>query len=208
MSKFKAKPAIEQIIQAISQFNQMAYPPEVLVITRGGGSVDDLQIFNHELVTRSIAGSRIPTLVAIGHEQDVSLAELAADQRASTPSNAAELLVPDKNSVIEQLKMTRQQMTTHLLHSLQMVQITVADYKKTLQTEISQHITQSHNYLHSRSEIIALLDPQAILKRGYAIIFRQKHTLRQISDFRKDDLINIQLNDGSLEATVNNVIKM
>ncbi|HUD07924.1 MAG TPA: exodeoxyribonuclease VII large subunit [Candidatus Saccharimonadales bacterium] len=204
----QGEPAIEQIIQAISQFNQMAYPPEVLVITRGGGSVDDLQIFNHELVTRSIAGSRIPTLVAIGHEQDVSLAELAADQRASTPSNAAELLVPDKNSVIEQLKMTRQQMTTHLLHSLQMVQITVADYKKTLQTEISQHITQSHNYLHSRSEIIALLDPQAILKRGYAIIFRQKHTLRQISDFRKDDLINIQLNDGSLEATVNNVIKM
>jgi exodeoxyribonuclease VII large subunit len=203
----QGEPAIDQITQAITRFNQMAFPPEVLVITRGGGSIDDLQIFNHELVTRSIAGSRIPTLVAIGHEQDVSLAELAADQRASTPSNAAELLVPDKNNIIRQMRITKQQMATYLKHSLQIIQLTVSDYKKTLQTEIRQNITQSRSYLQTRSEMIALLDPQAILKRGYAIIYRQKQIIRQINDFHKDDLINIQLSDGSLDATVNNIIK-
>jgi exodeoxyribonuclease VII large subunit len=203
----QGEPAADQIIQAISQFNQIAQPPEVLVITRGGGSMDDLQIFNHELLTRSIAGSRIPTLVAIGHEQDVSLAELAADKRASTPSNAAELLVPDKRDIIKQLKISNQQMTALLGHSLQMAQITVAEYKKTLQTEISQYITQSYDYLKSRSNMISLLDPQAILKRGYAIIYRQKRILRQIGDLKKDDLIDIQLSDGSFRATVNNIIK-
>jgi exodeoxyribonuclease VII large subunit len=201
----QGEPAIDQIIQAITQFNQMASPPDILVITRGGGSIDDLQIFNHERVTRSVAGSRIPTLVAIGHEQDISLAELAADQRASTPSNAAELLVPDKKDIIQQLNMTKQQMATHLKYSLQMLKITVSDYKKELQSAIMQNLAQCQNYLQKRSEIIALLDPQAILKRGYAIIYRQKQIVRQISELNKEDSVDVKLNDGSFEATVNNV---
>ena len=89
-----------QLVAAIEQFNQAAEPPEVLVVTRGGGSAEDLQAFSTEQVTRAVAASRIPTLVAIGHEVDISLAELAADQRASTPSNAAELLVPDRRAVL------------------------------------------------------------------------------------------------------------
>ena len=68
--------------------------PDVLVLIRGGGSADDLQAFSTEQVVRAVAASRIPTLVAIGHEIDVSLAELAADRRASTPSNAAEMPCP------------------------------------------------------------------------------------------------------------------
>jgi exodeoxyribonuclease VII large subunit len=202
----QGEPAIDQIIKAITKFNQMAEPPDVLVITRGGGSIDDLQIFNHELVTRSIAGSRIPTLVAIGHEQDVSLAELAADQRASTPSNAAELLVPDKKNIISQLKMTSQQMNTYLNHTLQMLKLNVTEYKKYLQTGISQNITQYRNYLQNRSEKMNLLDPQAILSRGYAIVYRQKLIIRRASEFGKQDLINVQFSDGSIEATVNKVI--
>jgi exodeoxyribonuclease VII large subunit len=201
----QGEPAIDQITQAITQFNQMASPPDILVITRGGGSIDDLQIFNHERVTRSVAGSRIPTLVAIGHEQDISLAELAADQRASTPSNAAELLVPDKKDIIQQLNMTKQQMATHLKYSLQMLKITVSDYKKELQSAIMQNLAQCQNYLQKQSEIIALLDPQAILRRGYAIIYRQKQIVRQISELNKEDSVDVKLNDGSFEATVNNV---
>ncbi len=204
----QGEPAIEQIIQAITRFNQMASPPDVLVITRGGGSIDDLQIFNHELVTRSIAGSRIPTLVAIGHEQDVSLAEMAADQRASTPSNAAELLVPDKKAVIQQLKMTSQQLNTYLKHALQIVKLSVTEYKKALQMGIMQNITQNYTYLQNRSEKLNLLDPQTILKRGYAIVYRQKQIIRHAAEVKQKDLINVQLSDGTLEAAVNKVYKI
>ncbi len=94
-----------QLIKGVELVNQMAEPPQVLVVIRGGGSEDDLAAFSDEKVVRAISASRVPTLVAIGHERDISLAELAADQRASTPSNAAELLVPDRQhekSVIDQ----------------------------------------------------------------------------------------------------------
>src|SRR5581483_9878111 len=84
-----------QIVEALERLNEEAQPPEVIVLIRGGGSPEDLIAFSSEQVTRAVAASRVPTLVAIGHETDISLAELAADKRASTPSNAAELLVPD-----------------------------------------------------------------------------------------------------------------
>jgi exodeoxyribonuclease VII large subunit len=68
--------------------------PEVIVIIRGGGSADDLSTFNDEPLVRAVAGSRIPTLVGVGHETDQSLADMVADVRAATPSNAAQILVP------------------------------------------------------------------------------------------------------------------
>ena len=81
--------APSEIIERIEQINKSAVQPEVIVLIRGGGSADDLAAFSNERVTRAVASSRVPTLVAIGHEVDESLAELAADMRASTPSNAA-----------------------------------------------------------------------------------------------------------------------
>jgi exodeoxyribonuclease VII large subunit len=95
--------AVESLVSAISFFNQESEPVEVLVMIRGGGSADDLSAFSSEQVVRAVASSRIPTAVAIGHEVDISLAELAADLRASTPSNAAELLFPDKKEQMDVL---------------------------------------------------------------------------------------------------------
>ncbi|HMH30993.1 MAG TPA: exodeoxyribonuclease VII large subunit, partial [Methylomirabilota bacterium] len=100
----QGEPAPAQIAAAIDQFNAQAEPPEVLILIRGGGSAEDLAAFSSEIVTRAVVASRTPTLVAIGHEVDLSLAELAADQRASTPSNAAELLVPDRKGTLEALQ--------------------------------------------------------------------------------------------------------
>ena len=88
--------APEQIIRAIRHFNEQKNVPEVLVIVRGGGSADDLAAFNDEPLVREIAASRIPTLVGVGHEVDVTLADMAADVRAATPSDAARLVVPDR----------------------------------------------------------------------------------------------------------------
>src|SRR4029077_13795397 len=92
--------APDQIIRALRYFNSQEELPEVVVIVRGGGSADDLSAFNDELLAREIAASRIPTLVGVGHEVDVSLADMAADVRAATPSNAAQILVPDRQEII------------------------------------------------------------------------------------------------------------
>ena len=91
-TQVQGAPAADQIIQAIRFFNSYEELPEVLVIIRGGGSAEDLMTFNDEQLAREIARSRIPTLVGVGHEVDHTLADMVADVRAATPTNAAEIL--------------------------------------------------------------------------------------------------------------------
>lgn len=91
--------APDQIVGAIHYFNQLAQPVDVLVIIRGGGSLEDLIAFSTEPVARAIAASRTPTVVGVGHEVDVSLADYAADLRAATPTDAARLVVPDRTDI-------------------------------------------------------------------------------------------------------------
>ena len=92
-----------QIQEAFDYFNQTR-SAEVIVLTRGGGSLEDLQSFNSEEVARAVFASLIPVVCGVGHERDVTIADLVADQRASTPSNAAERIVPDKKEVLFQIE--------------------------------------------------------------------------------------------------------
>jgi exodeoxyribonuclease VII large subunit len=91
--------APDQLIGAIEYFNQQRDPVDVLVMIRGGGSLEDLVAFSTEPVTRAVAGSRTPIVVGVGHEIDVSLADYAADVRAATPTDAARLVVPDRHEI-------------------------------------------------------------------------------------------------------------
>ena len=96
--------APEQIVAAFNYFNQLAEPVDTLVLIRGGGSLEDLQAFNTEPVARAVAGSRTPTIVGVGHEVDTSLADFAADLRAATPTNAAQLAVPDRREEMAKIE--------------------------------------------------------------------------------------------------------
>ena len=123
--------APEQMIRAITYFNQCEILPEVLVIIRGGGSADDLSAFNDEPLVRAIAASRIPTLVGVGHEVDVSLADMVADVRAATPSNAAQLLVPDRHEFSGMLRQL-------VRRALVRIEGIIDDYHKTTQVTLRQ----------------------------------------------------------------------
>jgi exodeoxyribonuclease VII large subunit len=92
----QGKDAVGDIVRAFRHFNEHPELADVIVLTRGGGSLEDLQAFNSEEVVRAVATSRVPVICAVGHERDESLADLAADVRASTPTHAAEVLVPDR----------------------------------------------------------------------------------------------------------------
>ncbi|MBI4092734.1 MAG: exodeoxyribonuclease VII large subunit [Candidatus Kerfeldbacteria bacterium] len=94
--------AVRQIVQAFEHFSGTG-DVEVVILTRGGGSLEDLQSFNDEAVARAIFGCHVPVIVGVGHERDITIADLVADARASTPSNAAERVVPDRVEVIHQL---------------------------------------------------------------------------------------------------------
>jgi exodeoxyribonuclease VII large subunit len=189
--------APEQIVAAIERFNELKEPPEVLVLIRGGGSADDLAAFSTESVTRAVAASRVPTLVAIGHEVDVSLAELAADKRASTPSNAAELIVPDKRSVLEQLSENTERLydavQDYLYEERRTLETFVSDATKTIERLLKHQST----WLDQSRLLLRVLSPQAALRRGYAVVRRENGSVvRTAADAPVGAIVRIEVSDS------------
>lgn len=194
--------AAQQIISAIEFFNSQADAVEVLIITRGGGSADDLQSFSDERVTRAIAASRIPTLVAVGHERDVSLAERAADQRASTPSNAAELLVPSRVSEQRILHEQQQHMWQVLRQKLTNNQETSQLAREELTTSLLRVLDQQRSNIETYKKILNLANPTQVLKRGYVVVRKNGTTIRSKKQLQTGEHVSIQFNDGEIGANV------
>jgi exodeoxyribonuclease VII large subunit len=194
-----------QIVEAIEQFNKLPKLPEVLVITRGGGSADDLASFNDERVVRAISASRIPTLVAIGHEVDLSLAELAADFRASTPTNAAQLVVPSRQEVLAEIGSVRGLLLTRLLQNLELLVRDLQENRKHLSSHINLQLEKLQNENISSRRLIKLLDPLSALKRGYAIVSKGQAHVSSIKNVKLGDKLHIQLADGTISASTEKI---
>jgi exodeoxyribonuclease VII large subunit len=194
--------AVAQIIEAINYFNTRANAPDTLVITRGGGSADDLAVFNIEQVVRAIAGSRVPTLVAVGHENDTSLSELVADLRASTPSNAAELLVPSKKEVSRSLVVYRREVERlrHLL--IEKSNKVQSEKAHEIEIYIKNLLRVKRDQLSQNQQIIQLISPQATMRRGYAVVRSESGKIIKLArQLQPGSRINIQFQDTRLSAT-------
>jgi exodeoxyribonuclease VII large subunit len=180
-AQVQGEQAVIDIVNALKYFGEQAELCDVVVVTRGGGSADDLAAFSHEHVVRAVASSRVPTLIAIGHEVDLSLAELAADARASTPSNAAELLVPDKKDVLLQLDAKADRMRTLLLHQLEFQKTLLKHQEQVLHTSVASHYKSQLELLKSQARLLEVLSPQAALTRGYALVRSNGHSITSAS---------------------------
>ena len=197
----EAAPA--QITAAIEYLNQLANLPEVLVITRGGGSAEDLYAFSTEQVTRAVAASRVPTLVAIGHEIDLSLAELAADRRASTPSNAAELLVPQRGEMLGYLEHSESRLKESALGVIRAQRQVIAHQQTLFSHAVSTVIRQGHEQLKAAEQLLSVLDPRAVLRRGYAVVRLDGKVLARRAAAKQGAIVNVEVSDGRFDATVN-----
>lgn len=197
--------APSQIVAAIEQFNASAEPPDSIVIIRGGGSAEDLAAFSTEAVTRAVASSRVPTLVAIGHEVDLSLAELAADRRASTPSNAAELLVPDRRHVLEQLQVAAMNLQDYGARHLRYARSDLHEQAEMLDDRLMQLLSRLGITLKGYRQLLDALNPAAILRRGYAIVRHNKQAIRSAGALKTGAMIDVQLATGSFAATVERI---
>ena len=194
--------APEQIVAALEHLNQVADLPDVIVVIRGGGSAEDLYAFSTEQVTRAVAASRVPTLVAIGHEVDISLAELAADQRASTPSNAAELMVPDRRDVAQQLSAYSQQLRSSCLEVVRSQRQSLTHAQTTLKHLTESNIARVRDLLAGQKELLEVLNPRAILRRGYAVVRVDGRAITHTGDATHGAIVNIEVSDGRFDATV------
>lgn len=191
-----------QLVAALEYFNTHENPVDVIVMTRGGGSPEDLAAFSTEQVTRGVAASRIPTLVAIGHEVDISLAELAADQRASTPSNAAQMLTPDKRHELERVVAVRAHLGDYLQRSVDDSGRRIAEAVRAMTEATGLLFADLRRDLSLRGQVLSALSPTAALQRGYAIIMKDGRAVRSAKQVRRNDIIKLRMHDGDVEAKV------
>ena len=192
--------AADQIIAAIHQFNQMADPPEVLAILRGGGSRDDLAVFDDEQLVRAVTASRIPTISGVGHEIDVTLVDLAADVRASTPSNAAELLVPDRRELITDVDDKLHQMAAALQRQVDGDRSSLLHRIARLSQGMDRIMTFSQQRCDSLVQTLRAYDPRAVLQRGYAILWNEQQHVVQTAQV--GDCLSIETSNNLIKAEV------
>ncbi len=218
--------AAQSIAQAIA-FANTQKKVDVLLIGRGGGAREDLAAFDTELVVRAIADSEIPVVSAVGHESDDTLADLAADCRAATPSVAAALIFPDRlelqqkiDSLQSRLLGQMQNKLDQANHYLQMAvlrgkfdqpQILLANSKQRLQEGKENLLQMEAAYLQKSQAQLALmaaklgsLDPLTVLSRGYAYVHKKNEAKPLISpqEVEYDELIDVVLANGELQCRV------
>ncbi len=222
--KVQGEGAAEEIAEAIRNFNKMKNV-DVLIIGRGGGSLEDLWAFNEEIVARAIYDSEIPTISAVGHQVDFTIADFVADIRAATPSAAAEIVVPDKNEILSALgqlpgrlnRLVNQSIANYdmsldkLIHHyafrqpiviVEQKSQTVDELVRRLETRMDHYIEATTQRLKSIESHLVALSPDSILNRGYAIIEGSKGIVDSVSLLTIGDLAKIHLHDGIFESTI------
>ena len=228
-ARVQGEGAAEDIAAAIDEFNAYG-EADVLIVGRGGGSLEDLWAFNQEDVARAIAKSKIPVVSAVGHEVDFSISDFTADLRAPTPSAAAELVVSDKAELIERIHLLARRIVRHLktrivLHServsgfqksygLRMPGERLREYRQRLddltrglETAADLRIRELRLKSASVREKLAALNPEAVLLRGYSITTRARDGLivTRSEELQAADKMHIRFASGSVRGIVESI---
>ena len=219
--------AAEEIAGAVNDLNAHG-EVDVIIVGRGGGSIEDLWAFNEEVVARAIYQSRIPVMSAVGHEIDFTIADFVADVRAPTPSAAAELVVKDKQTILEIIRQycysmhdvildrVRNQRDTirHLLKSyafnrpvdsLRQYTQRLDELDRAISLSSSHNLEVAQTRLEGLHHRIASLDPSRTLKRGYAIVRKDGQAVGSTRILQKSDRVEIQFHDGDATSTIDTV---
>ena len=161
--------AADQIIKALAYFNERS-EVQVIALIRGGGSADDLAVFNDEALVRAIAASKIPVITGIGHEVDESLCDLAADVVASTPSNAAQMLTRDRREIIAGMRDDVKRINNLFNTKVDELLRANRDEIARVGHDIVVKITTVENEIAAQCKILEQLNPDKVLERGYALM--------------------------------------
>jgi len=169
-TQVQGEKAPEQIVRALEYFNEKEQLPDVIVIIRGGGSKDDLAAFNDEPLVRAVAASRVPVLTGIGHEIDESLVDMAADVRAATPTNAAQLLVPDRKEIIRMAHQQAQSTGYQLVQAIEAYESQMKSQLDAAFNRVRERLDDAFERLATLRLAVSQLSPESALRRGYAIV--------------------------------------
>ena len=216
--------AAEKIVDAIRFMNENKLA-DVLIVARGGGSLEDLWPFNEEIVARAIYDSELPVMSAVGHETDFTIADFVADLRAPTPSAAAELAVTDIFDLQDRINLYQRRLQLLLRKKVEVLRLR---YEKCMKSRcfadpsymfqdrylkldsLVKNLEKAINlrmkdYKLKTVEKITKLDAMSPLKtlaRGYTVVEKNDKLVKSVKDLKKDDIINVRLNDGKIDAKI------
>ncbi|MBQ3391200.1 MAG: exodeoxyribonuclease VII large subunit [Clostridia bacterium] len=216
--------AAPMIVEALAWFNR-EHAADLLIVGRGGGSLEDLWAFNEEIVARAIAGSKIPVISAVGHETDFTIADFVADLRAPTPSAAAELAVPDSAVIRQRLENVNRLMADLLLRqtSAGRIQVQTLAGHRNMQTPLRyieecrltidsliqrvyfsqrQKLDAAHRMLGLSAGKLEALSPLSVLERGFSIAFKENKPVRSAELLSPGDTLSLRFAKGGAEVLV------
>lgn len=216
-----------EIVRALTHLNQLS--PDVIILARGGGSLEDLWAFNDEAVVRAVVASRAPVICGVGHETDFTLADFAADLRAPTPTGAAVAATPDRFSMVADLRSLEEALQRAFSGALTSRQYDLNALTQRLKREspvrklrgsrqhldsiemrLRQSLSNAYRLKRLRHQGLTAqlqsLSPYAILDRGYAILYDPHgRQLKSVRSAHVGDTITARLNDGTLQAGVQSI---
>ena len=216
--------ADEEVVEAIHLLERLEHV-SVIIVARGGGSMEDLWTFNEERVVRAVAMCKKPIVSAVGHETDVTLCDLAADLRAPTPSAAAECVVPVRDEMLNKIEIMRRQMqesarnavaerqnalklaqiklsANHLSLTIRRQEEQLAQRMDALLRAAERQIQNRQTRLETQTAALELLSPYAALKRGYAIVQNAGRAISKAGGLCVGDEVTVRFADGVIHAEV------
>ncbi|ACC97610.1 Exonuclease VII, large subunit [Elusimicrobium minutum Pei191] len=222
-SLVQGQEAPAQIVKAIERLNKINPAPDVILVGRGGGSMEDLWCFNDEAVARAIYKSKIPVVSCVGHETDFTIADFASDLRAPTPSAAAEIVAQNSAGVANYVTQLVKRMinTQNLLISLAQNRLNIAmsnkflkdplfylnqreqetdDLTALLDRAFKDKIKAADNALSMLTHKLNALSPGAVLKRGFSIVRKQGRPVKNAEEVNKGDILDIELYKGNIQT--------
>lgn len=216
--------AADEVAAAIELLDRLEHI-SVIVVARGGGSIEDLWTFNEERVVRAVAACRKPIVSAIGHETDFTLCDFAADLRAPTPSAAAECVVPLRAEWVQRINALKAALTqsaesalarseaalalekarlaaAHPARTLEAKETRLRELAENMKSVLLRHMDDLENQLEMKKRELTMLSPYHVLERGYAIVTRDGINVSSVSQAGPEDVLGIILKDGRLSAKV------
>ena len=216
--------AAPQLIEAVKKVNELA-AADVIIIGRGGGSIEDLWAFNNEELARTIFASKIPVISAVGHETDFTICDYVADRRAPTPSAAAELAVPEKNELETALNKTKNNLKAYLSRVFENKNLSFQalmnrqcmknpNFSVVVKGQtvdlLENRLNKAFDNIYAKCNALFLevasklnsLSPTNVMLRGYSVVFKNGNVISSSKNLKKGDEINIKLSDGEKKAEI------
>lgn len=213
------------ILKAIDYANKPENEFEIIVLARGGGSLEDLWTFNEEKLARAIYSSKVPVVSAVGHQTDFTISDFVADVRAATPSNAAEIIFKDKNDLLERLiqidynlKMYMKEKVEYYKQELNRIEksyvfnrpkdilgqfsMALDEYERKIISLIKSKIETKKEKLTNFKKLLVSISPEQTLKRGFTYVTKNEKIVSRKKHLSKNDILSIKFYDGESEVEV------